>query len=221
MLVVQDGFSRTRSMPSLSTLLPSYPPLDSFPPQVPRLSSPLTGLSRMPLPPFPWRCRLTSCAWMDHVALLPIVMSVFLLAPSEPLLAQPAISRIVPQAVAPGKTTRIQIVGQNIKSPVRVGATAPVNATIVSVDPTQATIDLNVPAELGNGPFGAWIATADGPSEPFPILIDPLPSISDNETNHALSQSQQITLPCAVDGTADASLNDFYRFALEAGMNRS
>jgi hypothetical protein len=171
----------------------------------------------MPPPNLAWRYLLTYCLWMANVKVLPIVMSVFLLAPSEPLLAQPAISRIAPQAVAPGKTTRIQIVGQNLKSPLRFGSTAPVSAAVVSVDPTQATIDITVPTELGNGPFGAWIATTDGPSEPFPILIDPLPSISDNETNHALSQSQQITLPCAVDGTADASLNDFYRLALEAG----
>ena len=167
--------------------------------------------------PFPWRCLLTSCTWMIHVALLPIAFSVVVLAPSQPAIAQPAIARVAPQAVAPGKTTRIQIVGQNLKSPLRFGATAPISATIVSVEPTQATIDITAPAELGNGPFGAWIATADGPSEPVPILIDPLPSLPDNEANHALSQAQQITLPCAVDGTADAALSDFYRIAMEAG----
>jgi hypothetical protein len=154
---------------------------------------------------------------MAKVLVLPVMLAVLVLAPADPVFAQPAIARVTPQAVAPGKTTRIQMVGQNLKSPLRVGATAPISATIVSVDPTQATIDITVPAELGNGPFGAWIATADGPSEPFPILIDPLPSLSDNETNHALSQAQQITLPCAIDGAADASLSDFYRIAMEAG----
>lgn len=154
---------------------------------------------------------MTSCTWMT------VVVSVVLLAASESLLAQPAIARVVPQAVAAGKTTRIQIIGQNLKSPLRLAATAPVSATVVSVEPAQATIDITVPAELGNGPFGAWIATADGPSEPFPILIDPLPSVPEVETNHAISQAQQITFPCAVDGTADASLSDFYRIALEAG----
>jgi hypothetical protein len=146
-----------------------------------------------------------------------IVVAGVVLAPSESAFAQPAIARTTPQAVAPGKTTRIQIVGQNLKSSLRLGATAPITASIVSVEPTQATIDITAPAELGNGPFGAWIATEDGPSEPFPILIDPQPSLPDNETNHSLSQAQQITLPCAIDGTADASLSDFYRIAMEAG----
>ncbi|MFN9986329.1 MAG: hypothetical protein ACK52S_12320, partial [Pirellula sp.] len=135
--------------------------------------------------------------------------------------AQPALTGSSSWAVAPGKSTRLELVGQNFKAPLRVGLTQPADVQIVAVEPTKASIDVTVREGTHLGPIGLWVGTDDGVSDALQMLVDNLPSITDNGANHVRTQAQNLVLPCAVDGKSDASQSDFYSVHLGAGVGLS
>lgn len=158
-------------------------------------------------------CNPFSWAW------LAVGISVFLLSPQA--IAQPALTGSSSWAAAPGKTTRLELVGQNFKAPLRVGVTQPADVQIVAVEPTKASIDITVREGTQLGPMGLWVGTDDGVSDALQMLVDNLPSVLDNGANHARSQSQSLAIPCAVDGKSEASQSDFYTVHLAAGSSLS
>ena len=118
---------------------------------------------------------------------------------STQAIAQPALTSSSSWAVAPGKPTRLELVGQNFKAPLRVGLTQPADVQIVAVEPTKASIDVTLREGTHLGPIGLWVGTDDGVSDALQMLVDNLPSVPDNGANHVRSQPQNLVLPCAVD----------------------
>lgn len=131
---------------------------------------------------------------------------------------QPTIASVNPGAIAPGKTTKLQLVGQNLKDPIRVWTSCGASIVVNPIDVNNATLECSLPESAMIGPMGVFVASADGVSEPFAMMVDDLPSVPDNAANHSREQSQLIDSLCAVDGVADAASSDFYRVRLSAGQ---
>jgi Protein of unknown function (DUF1549)/Protein of unknown function (DUF1553) len=134
------------------------------------------------------------------------------------LHAAPTLTTANPLAMQPGKVTRVVLTGQAFQAPLRVWTSCEAQIAVVSVDPTQATLDVTLPADAKLGSVGLWIATADGPTDPISMLVDDLASVADNGANHQKDQAQSITPSCAIDGTSDGPQSDFYRFHATANQ---
>ena len=123
-----------------------------------------------------------------------------------------------PLAIEPAKTTRVVLTGTAFSAPLRVWTSCEAQVAVVSVEPTQATLDITPVAGVSLGSMGLWIATAEGPTDPINMLIDDLPSVVDNAANHQREQAQAINPLCGVDGTSDGPQSDFYRIHALAGQ---
>ncbi|MFZ4081052.1 MAG: PPC domain-containing protein, partial [Pirellula sp.] len=141
--------------------------------------------------------------------------------PSPVAHGQLTLSGLAPQALAPAKTTRVELTGNQLKSPLRLGGTVPLVVQWVSIEATKAVADISVPANVPLGPATLWIASDESISEPLQILVDDLPSVADNAANHSKSQSQTLIIPIAVDGRSDATLSDYYQIHLAANASVS
>lgn len=137
------------------------------------------------------------------------------------LQAQLPFSAMAPQALAPGKTTRVEFTGNQFKAPLRIGGSIPMEAQWVSIEPTKAIADIRLPENAPLGPKSLWLATDESISEPLQILVDDLNSVADNGANHNRSQPQVLSIPCAVDGKSDAAQSDFYQIHLAANASIS
>jgi hypothetical protein len=149
--------------------------------------------------------------------LLVFALACCAVGPLNALHAQTVLSGAMPQAVRPGHSVRLELTGQNLSAPLRIGSTVALDSQVVSVEPTKAIVDVHCPAGTMLGPVGLWLASPSGVSEPIQMLVDDLPSMADNNVNHARSQSQLLTVPCAVDGRTEVSQSDFYTVHLAAG----
>ncbi len=146
------------------------------------------------------------------------MISLLLVMASTPLMdAQCTLTHAIPQAIVPGKTTRIELLGQNLNDPLRIAASIPIETHIVSIEPTKATLDVTIPQSAPLGPWGVWVATDNSISEPLQLLVDDLPSVVDNGANHQRDQAQRVELPCAIDGKSELSQSDFYVVHATAG----
>ena len=142
--------------------------------------------------------------------------AVCLVCDCKSLLSQIPITAMAPQALAPGKTTRVEWTASALKTPLRVGGSFPMEVQWIHIEPNKAVADIRIPETVRLGPTTLWLATEDSISEPLTILIDDLPSVSDNGANHSPSQPQAISIPCALDGRSDAAQSDFYQVRLNA-----
>ncbi|MCE2754189.1 MAG: pre-peptidase C-terminal domain-containing protein, partial [Pirellula sp.] len=142
--------------------------------------------------------------------------AVCLVCDCKTLLSQIPITAMAPQALAPGKTTRVEWTASALKTPLRIGGSFPMEVQWIHIEPNKAVADVRIPETVRLGPTTLWLATEDSISEPLTILIDDLPSVSDNGANHSPSQPQAISVPCALDGRSDAAQSDFYQFRLNA-----
>jgi hypothetical protein len=134
-----------------------------------------------------------------------------------------AISRLLPAAAAPGKTTEVILHGTKLDEPLRVWTNLPAQVQVVQENveqkgrtqiKLQVTVDAAAPAQIG----GLFVATAEGVSDPLFFAIDDLPSVADNGKNQALASAQEIAPLAAIDGQCDGTQGDHYKFNLAAGQ---
>jgi len=135
------------------------------------------------------------------------------------VFAQATVASVQPAAVRPGETTRLTLAGKGLAGGVRVATRTPgASVRVEKAEEGQALVDLTLPVDCPLGPAGLWVATADGPTDPFVLLVDDLPAVADNGGNHAAATAQAVPALCAVDGTSDGASSDFYRVTAEAGQ---
>ena len=138
--------------------------------------------------------------------------------PEHSVFGETALTTATPLAIEPAKTTRVILSGTGFSAPLRVWTSCEAQVGVVSVEPTQATLDITPSATATLGSFGLWVAAASGPSDSIHLLIDDLPSVVDNGANHQREQAQEISPLCGIDGTSDGPQSDFYRFHATAGQ---
>ena len=130
---------------------------------------------------------------------------------------QPSLSHSSPAAVRPGVTVELTLHGEALRDPLRVWTSFPADVQLAPVSgdadkvksrSCKITPDDDVPVGLG----GIVVASPAGASDIHFVLIDDLAGVTDNGDNHSADQAQPIELPVAIDGVADGSQSDRYRF---------
>lgn len=138
--------------------------------------------------------------------------------------AQPAVTQVTPSAAAPGKTIDVTITGTKLDDPLTIWTSFPAKIFVLS-DPAaprkdrtklecKVMLDASVPVGIG----GLFVATPEGVSDPYMIVVDDLPSVADAGPNRSLATAQEVTLPVAIEGAAAAAGSCFYKFAAKAGQ---
>lgn len=127
--------------------------------------------------------------------------------------AQIAISGYSPGAVAPGKTTEITFIGQNLADPLAVWTSFPAKIELLPAEPTQRKVKLTLEENVPLGIGGIVLANAGGVTPPQFVMIDDLASVAET-ANNAPTTPQDITPPVAVDGAASGQQSDYYRLTL-------
>ena len=147
---------------------------------------------------------------------------IVVLATSHASFAQPAISYSTPRGIAPGKTTTVTLYGGKLSGPIKVWTSF---AAKVAVTPSKnaaaVTCKITVPANTPVGIGGIVVATAAGASDPLMMMIDDLPSVADNGKNHSPEAAQMIAFPSAIDGLANGTRSDHYKFKGKKGQRVS
>ena len=145
-------------------------------------------------------------------------LAFFVTVPASSVRGEAALVSATPLAIEPAKTTRVVLSGTAFSTPLRVWTSCSAQVAVVSVEATQATLDITPAAGVSLGSIGLWVATAEGPTDAVSMLVDDLPSVVDNAANHQREQAQVISPLCGVDGTCDGPLSDFYRIHAQAGQ---
>ena len=140
-----------------------------------------------------------------------------LLVLAQRCYAQPSLSFTSPSAVQPGQTVEVTLHGTKLDDPLQVWTSFPAQVELVAgaadaKDQTsrvcKVTVDSTIPVGIG----GLVVGSPAGVSDVALVMIDDLPSVADNGANHALAQAQVVAIPAAIDGTADGTSFDFYKF---------
>src|SRR5262249_1150531 len=90
-----------------------------------------------------------------------------------------------------------------------------------SPDGKTVACKLTVPPEVQVGIGALRLATTNGVSSLHLLMIDDLPSITENGQNKSLTNAQPLKPPIAVDGMCDELSFDFYRFTANKGQQIS
>lgn len=151
------------------------------------------------------------------VRMLPIFMFVLAGSVAEFAAGQPSLSYSVPAAVRPGQTIELTLHGAKLDGALNVWTSFPAKVELVPApadkkDLTSRVCKVTVDAQVPVGIGGIVVANPAGNTDPLFVLVDDLPSVADNGQNHTLAQAQGLTLPTAVDGAADGTAFDFYKF---------
>lgn len=131
--------------------------------------------------------------------------------------AQPSLSSTSPSAVQPGKTIDVTLHGAKLDDPLQVWTSFPAKIEIVpgaadAKDQKSRVCKVTVDASVSVGIGGLIVGSPAGVSDVAFVMVDDLPSVADNGKNHALEQAQVVAIPAAIDGTADGTNFDFYKF---------
>ncbi|MCR9295184.1 MAG: DUF1549 domain-containing protein [bacterium] len=128
------------------------------------------------------------------------------------------ISSVQPRTGKPGSTIQLRVHGTDLDESLRLAASDPsIDWTVKRIEPTQATIDLNLAEDAPLGPMSLWLTTSTGAVKPHTFLVDDLDVVVDNGNNHSIESAQQVATRSTIEGSCDASLSDFYRFHVLAG----
>lgn len=137
--------------------------------------------------------------------------------------AQATLSHVTPQAVHPGATTEITLHGDKLDPPVSVWTSFPATVEIVPPadgmhDPKKIVCRMTLGETVPVGIGGVIATSAAGVSDTVMLMIDDLPTTSEQGGITSIAAAQEINLPTAVDGVSDGSQSDFYKFNVTAGQ---
>jgi hypothetical protein len=137
-----------------------------------------------------------------------------------------SLSHSLPGAVQPGQTVELTLHGDKLDDPLQVWTSFPAKVEVLpgpegakdqKSRKCKVTLEGNAPVGIG----GVVVGTPAGVSDVILLMVDDLVSAADNAANHSLAQAQPITLPSAVDGTADGTNFDYYKFAAKKDQRLS
>ena len=156
---------------------------------------------------------------------------------SEPCHAEIFIEQVFPPCVRRGQTTRITLVGSELRDATALWTTLPANkikSEWVNSDETRVTFAVEIPSDTRPGLYGLRVATPSGLSNVHLFAVDDLPIVMESETaaakakpgegrpsNNSVEKAQAVTIPAVVVGTSPASDIDCYAIEVTAGQRVS
>jgi len=143
------------------------------------------------------------------------------------LLAQsPSLKHTIPSAVAPGKTTALTLVGDNLSGVTEIWTSFRAHAAIPSASGegghgSRLGCNVSVSEDVPRGLGAIRVATTNGISNLLLVAIDELSTVAELGTNKTTRAAQSLTLPIAVDGAGEELSFDYYEFHVQAGQRVS
>ena len=131
----------------------------------------------------------------------------------------PAVTRIMPPGVQPGRTVEITVSGERLEGLNAVLGPPGVRlAKVLAVEEKQARLELDIAADATPGIYPFHLLAKAGLSNPRLLRIDELPQTSEAEENDSLATATPIAAPMGVNGVLTATDVDHYRFEVTAGQ---
>ncbi|HEX4150009.1 MAG TPA: PPC domain-containing protein, partial [Pirellulales bacterium] len=137
---------------------------------------------------------------------------------------EPKVEYLLPAAARPGQSLDLEFRGTNRADAVGVWSNLP-GASFQPLPRAKAddkdmlsrwrlTTAPNTPL----GYYGVRLATSGGISNLKLMMIDDLPTLGESADNKSRSAAQVLSLPVAVEGTAEPESYDYFRFRAERGQ---
>jgi hypothetical protein len=138
----------------------------------------------------------------------------------------PAISSLSPLSLRPGQTQDIVVRGGNLAGATALWTSCHGHAILTpqknnGTNPGEVAFRVTVPAETPPGLYGVRVATNNGISPLRLLLVDDLAVVTPRPGNTTPAAAQHVSLPAAVDATAEPLVSQFYKFHVEAGQRLS
>jgi hypothetical protein len=136
-----------------------------------------------------------------------------LFAAQSAVAQSPALHRVVPLGISPGKTNEVRLVGERLTEITDIWSGVP-ELRIVSTNGGRLFI---TPPKDAAGLLSLRVATTNGVSDVTMFVVDDLPAALEHGTNKSVKTAQPLARPIAVDGTTDELSFDYYRFNAKKG----
>jgi hypothetical protein len=151
----------------------------------------------------------------------------FILIELQSIGQSPVLHHTVPEAVAPGKATMLNVFGDKLAGATELWTGFPARVSRVSADKTsgnssgEVAFQISVPKSVPVGICAVQLATTNGVSDLYLLMIDDLPSAAESRTNKTIASAQELKLPVAVDGICEELSFDYYTFKAKKGQRVS
>ncbi len=128
------------------------------------------------------------------------------------------ISSVHPRTCQPGQKLQLTVQGTDLNDSLRlITKDSSIEWQVEKIEPTQATLSLELSKELPLGTRALWLTTSTGAIKPHTLFVDDLEAVIDNANNHTLATAQPLSNRSTVEGKCEASQSDFYRISAKAG----
>jgi len=131
------------------------------------------------------------------------------------IAAAPSLTGVTPTALTPGKTTALNLSGENLDGAVDLWTSFPCEVT--STKSHTASFQLTLPKTPRAGIGAVRLVTTNGLSALQLLLIDALPGIASSLTNHTPASAQPLQRSLAIDGACEELRSDFFRISAKKG----
>ena len=151
---------------------------------------------------------------------LPMIVTLVVSAPSIVQADPPVLSNITPLGVERGKATEITFSGANLDKNPQVVAGVPITVEAVEKpgDAKNYKLKVTVSGDVALGAYPIRIKTDGGISGPLLLSVDQLAPVSEVEPNNTFEAPQAVSIPTILEGQANGSDVDFFRFAGRKGQ---
>lgn len=153
------------------------------------------------------------------VATLPLIaLGLAIFGDSSHAVAQaPAISAVSPRGLAPGQSIAVTIRGERLNGAKGLWTSFPADIALAAIDkngtePGQVVFQITPKPEAPQGIHGIRVYTPSGVSPLFAVMLDTLPVVAEAGAHATTATAQEIPIPCAIEGTADALGRDYFKF---------
>lgn len=135
----------------------------------------------------------------------------------------PAITRIMPAALARGQTTEVTLTGERLEGLEQIQGAQGVRlvqvvATGEKTEEKLARVLLEVAADAAPGFYPSCFLAKAGLSNPKILRIDAWPQAVEQEDNNRPTEATLVTPPVGVSGVLAAADCDYFRFEAQAGQ---
>ncbi|MDP6445622.1 MAG: PPC domain-containing protein, partial [Pirellulaceae bacterium] len=143
-------------------------------------------------------------------------------------LPTPNLTTVFPPGAKQGSTLSVTTGGGNLDDGAQLlfshpGITAVVKKNAATEfnptpDPTYNQFDVTVAADVPAGVYDARVVGQFGVSSPRAFVVGGLDEINDDGSNKTFATAKQIDVNTTVNGVADGSAVDFYKFTMKRGQ---
>ncbi|HEX4129758.1 MAG TPA: hypothetical protein VHZ24_06925 [Pirellulales bacterium] len=138
----------------------------------------------------------------------------------------PSLTQVTPMGVTPGAKLTVSVGGENLGDTKSLwtnlpGAKSTLKPPKEDAKPTAASLELQVPEAAPLGVYGVRVATGQGVSNLWLLMVDDLPTVREVKQHNTRETAQELQLPVAVEGSTETEAYDFYKFHAAAGQRVS